>query len=256
MKAVNLIPTEDSGNGSSSGIGVYALLGGLAVLVVMSALYTLAGRSVDNKRSEVAAVTAQADAAQKAADSYKPYIAAADGRKARVETVKNLADSRFDWSNALREVARTLPRGAWITSMRATVSPAVAVDGATDSLRASLAVPALEMSGCAPTQARVADVLASLRAISGVQRVSLSKSERSEDASEGTGQSDSSSGSGDGCGAKPGFSLTVFYEAAAPGAGTAAPTGAGATAAATSGTASTTAGPTAGASTTTGGTTP
>ena len=255
MKAVNLIPTEDSGSGSSSGIGVYALLAGLAVLVVMSALYTLAGRSVDNKRSEVAAVTAQADAAQKAADSYKPYIAAADGRKARVETVKKLADSRFDWSNALHEVARTLPRGAWITSMRATVTPAVAVDGATDPLRASLAVPALEMNGCAPTQARVADVLASLRAISGVQRVSLSRSERAEDASSGTGQSDSRSGSRDGCGAKPGFSLTVFYDAAASGAAAAGATSTGATGATTAAT-STSAGSTAGASTTTGGTTP
>jgi Tfp pilus assembly protein PilN len=246
MKAVNLIPAEESkARGSASGIGVYAVLGTLAVLVAMSALYTLASRSVDEKRSQLAGVTEQADAAEKAAASYKHYTAIQDTSKARVETVKNLVDSRFDWANALHEVARTMPSGSWVTSLRATVTPAVSVDGATDPLRQALAVPAIELGGCASTQDRVAVVLASLRAIEGVQRVSLSKAERSATASAGSGQSDSAAAES-GCGSAATFSLTVFYEA--PGA-SAATAGATATGAATTA-ASTTA------STTTGGTTP
>ena len=146
MKAVNLIPADGaSASGSKSGIASYALLAGLAVLVALSAMYTLASRSVDHERADLAAVTEQAQAAEKAAASYKQYTATADTRKSRVETVKNIADTRFDWSDSLHEVARTLPSGVWVTSMRATVSPAVNVGGATDPLRAALAAPAIEL---------------------------------------------------------------------------------------------------------------
>jgi Tfp pilus assembly protein PilN len=252
MKAVNLIPADGASvSGGKSGIASYALLGGLAVLVVVSALYTLAGRSVDRERANLAAVTSQAEAAEKAAASYKQYTETADTRKSRVETVKNIADTRFDWSGSLHEVARTLPSGVWVTSMRATASPAVNVGGATDPLRGGLAAPAVELSACAKTQDKVAIALASLRQISGVQRVSLSKSATPDDAS-GGGQSDSASQS-NGCGSGPAFSATVFYEADAATPATTA----GATAtAATASSPSTTAAPAAAGSTTTTGGTP
>jgi Tfp pilus assembly protein PilN len=257
MKAVNLIPADGaSASGSKSGIASYAMLAGLAVLVALSAMYTLASRSVDHERADLAAVTEQAQAAEKAAASYKQYTATADTRKSRVETVKNIADTRFDWSDSLHEVARTLPSGVWVTSMRATVSPAVNVGGATDPLRAALAAPAIELTACAKSQDRVAIALAALRQISGVQRVSLSKSAREKQSSGGSGQSDSASASS-GCGSGPMFSAAVFYEAdaATPATATGATGTAAPATAATASTPSTTAASTpAGSTTTTGGT--
>jgi Tfp pilus assembly protein PilN len=208
MKAVNLIPAEEAtGRRGGSGIATYALLAALAALVAMSAVYTLAGRAVESKKTEVAAVSAQADTAEARAKSLQTYADFTNLRASRVETVKQLAKSRFDWSNALNEVARTIPSGAWVTSLRATTNPSVAVDGSADPLRASLTVPAIEVAGCARAQDQVAQTVVALRGVAGVQRVSLSSSSTQPT---GGGGADSP---GTGCGTGPKFSLTIFYQA-------------------------------------------
>jgi Tfp pilus assembly protein PilN len=215
MKAVNLIPTDGAVAGRRrSGAGAYAVLGVLALLVAMSTIYTLAGRALDTKRAELSAVTAQAQSVETKASGLKVYADALNTRNNRVETVKSLTASRFDWSNAMHEVARTLPSGAWVLSMRATVNPSVSVDGTPDPLRASLAVPAIELGGCADKQSGVASVLSALRGMDGVQRVSLSKSEKAQDAVSSS-NSDSAGSAQQGCGTRPQFSLTVFFEAPA-----------------------------------------
>jgi Tfp pilus assembly protein PilN len=230
MKAVNLIPAEEATRSSGRpGIGVYALLGALAILVALSALYTVAGRSVSQKRGELAAVTAQADATEAKAKGLQTYAEFSNMRKARVETVQNLADSRFDWAPAFREVARTLPNGSWVTALRATVAPTVSVEGTTDKLRAAVAAPAIEAAGCADGQAGVARTLVALRTMAGVQRVSLSNSAKPTEQAGGTTDSAPASGS-EGCGSRTKFSLTIFFEAPA------ASTASSATAAATGGT--------------------
>jgi Tfp pilus assembly protein PilN len=209
MKAVNLIPADVSRGSGRSSAAAYGLLGVLALLVVMSALYTLAGNSVESKKRDLAAVTAQANAAEAKTGTLKTYVEFAEQRKARVETVGSLVASRFDWSRALHEVARTVPSGTWITSLKATVNPAVNVGaGGASSLRAALAVPAIEVSGCAPGQDGVARTLTSLRRIAGVQRVTLSTSEKAVATSGTTDSSGSAS-----CGSRSQFDLTIFYEA-------------------------------------------
>jgi Tfp pilus assembly protein PilN len=209
MKAVNLIPPESTSGGGRSPIGVYALLGALALLVAMSAAYTLTSRSVAAKRGELANVTAQARTTEATAAQFKPYAEFSTLRQSRVETVKNLADSRFDWAQALHDIAHTLPSGSWVTSMRATVNPSAAVAGTADELRAAIPAPAVELAGCATSQARVAATVSSLRGIAGVQRVTLSTSQK-QDSSAAASDAHSAT---TGCGARPQFSLTVFFTA-------------------------------------------
>lgn len=220
MKAVNLIPSDDRGSrrASGSGLATYALLGVLALLVAMSATYTLAARSLDGKRDELARTGAQVTATQAKAASLKRYADYANMRKARAERVQSLAESRFDWASSLHELARTLPSGTWVTSLRATVNPNVSLDGQTDPLRGSLAVPAVELVGCAPSHTSVAGVIASLREMSGVERVSISNSQKPED------ESASAADSGT-CGDRPQFSLTVFLKATSATTGASTTTG-------------------------------
>ena len=234
MNAVNLLPRDLPAGGRkvATSIAPYAVLAALALVVAMSALYTLTTRSLATKRAEVADVTAQATAAEATAAKLKRYTELSALRKTRVENVKNLAESRFDWATSLHEVARTLPKGAWITSLRASVSPTASVDGTGDELRAALPVPALELVGCAPDQDAVAEVVASLRRVAGVERVTLSSSKAAK-----AGGKESAS-SEDGCRSLPQYSVTVFYKAQST---TAAP---GSTTGATSATATTAAGST------------
>jgi len=219
MKAVNLLP--ESARRSATGIAAYAVLGVLGLALLAVTMVTLTNRQVADKRAEVARVKAEAAAAEGRKSGLERYTTFAGLRAKRVETVTSLAKSRFDWAGTLRELSRTIPDGTSLSSLRGTVAPGVAVDGGTDPLRASLPVPAIELQGCTTSQKAVARMMTAMRQISGVQRVSLSSSEKGEGAS------------GDaGCAAgAPVFSMTVFYKAqegstAAAGSAAAGQTGA------------------------------
>jgi Tfp pilus assembly protein PilN len=214
MRAVNLIPAAErrgaGGAAGRSGGGVYLILGALALIVVMAAAYTLAGKSVDDKRAQLAQVNGQAAAAESQAQHLTAYTKFASLRAKRVGTVKQLANGRFDWSHALHEVARVLPTNAWLTNLTGTTAPGSSTGGGSSGLRGALPTPAIELSGCTTSQASVARIMARLRLIDGVQQVSLSDS--SKTASSG-GTSDSAGG-GDCTGGSshfPKFDMVVFF---------------------------------------------
>jgi Tfp pilus assembly protein PilN len=255
MRAVNLIPAEDrrgAGAPGRSGGAVYGVLGALGLVVLFVAVLFTLSHQVKVKQDRLAAVNQQAQQAETQAGTLQAYTQFATLRETRQQTVSSLASSRFDWAHALHELARTVPAGTSLTGLRATVSPSVSVGGTTDPLRQSLSVPAIELAGCATSQDGVAEVLAAMRRIDGVQRVSLSSSERNSKGAGGASSGTSTPGSGSDCRAgslkRASFSMTVFYDApATPASATA---GAPATGAAAT-TAAPAAGATAPASTTT-----
>jgi Tfp pilus assembly protein PilN len=224
MKAVNLIPVDErrGGGGGGSGMASYVILGALAIIVAVGAAYTLANRSISDRRHELADVQTRAQAAANEAQALQAYTSFTALRDKRSETVRSLATSRFDWSHAMHEVARTMPSNAWLTAMRATVTPSTAVDGGvTDPLRAAVATPAIEIVGCTTSQGKVPSVISSLRRGDGVQRVSLSSSEKLDASGASTGSG--ASATGDDCRNGntrfPKFSMTIFFNAPTPSAG-------------------------------------
>ena len=214
MKAVNLIPGDSakhSGIGvvaaSGGPIGAYVVLAVLAVVVLIAGASALTSKQLSDKRAELARVESDAQAAEAKSNALKSYTDFAALRTARVETVNGLIDGRFDWAHSLREVARVVPGDVDLVSLVGTVSPSSAVQsaGAGGSLRSALPVPAVDLQGCAKTQAHVATLLARLRAIDGVQRVSLASSEKLDNAT--ASESDCRASSG-----MPKFQITVFYK--------------------------------------------
>jgi Tfp pilus assembly protein PilN len=221
MRAVNLIPSDDrrggGGAAGKSGGGAYVVLGVLGALVLMVALWSHTGKTLDDKKTQVAAAEQAAAAAEARANALTSYTTFASLRQKRVDTVKQLAATRFDWAHSLRELARVLPTNAWLSNVTGTTSPSATVSGgggAASGLRAGLAVPALQITGCTTSQASVAKMLARMRLIDGVARVSLQDSTSSADTSgETTG-----TGAGAACGNSPHypkFNLVVFYDAQA-----------------------------------------
>jgi Tfp pilus assembly protein PilN len=229
MKAVNLIPAEErrgaGGVAGRSGGAVYVILGALALLVLMMGAYLMTGRQLDDKRAELARSKQQADAAEAKASQLSAYTTFAQLRAKRVETVRSLTASRFDWAFALHEVSRVVPDDAWLTSLVGTVAPGVAVEGggtSTGSLRSGVQAPAVEISGCTTSQSAVATMMARMRLIDGVQRVGLASSEKT-DSTGGGGGAPGGGGGGDcrnGSDRFPKFDLIVFFKpvaaAAAP----------------------------------------
>jgi Tfp pilus assembly protein PilN len=240
MRAVNLIPSDQQrgagGAAGKSGGGAYILLGALALIVVLAASYVVTNKSVTDKEAKLVDLTQQAAAAEAKATSLTSYTKFASIRAKRVDTVSQLAASRFDWSHALREVSRVLPENAWLTTLTATTSTSVNVGAASGSLRSALDVPAIQVQGCTTSQASVAKLIARLRLVDGVQRVSLEDSTKGQEpvTTAGTVVTDTgANASGDcrGGHAKfPIFNAVVFFESngtavpATPGATTASAT--------------------------------
>jgi Tfp pilus assembly protein PilN len=221
MKAVNLLP-EGARRAAKAGSGTasYIVLGVLGVVLLLVAAITLTGKQVADKEAELERTRTEATVAEARAGKLTQYTAFADLREKRVQTVTSLARSRFDWSQTLHEVSRTIPAGTSLLSLKGTVQPGVTVEGDSDPLRSALPVPAIELRGCTRTQSAVATMMASMRRIEGVQRVSLSSSEKS----------DSSSSDGACAADLPAFSMTVFFNAVtAPAASGTGATGAAAT---------------------------
>jgi Tfp pilus assembly protein PilN len=235
MKAVNLLPSDHRGAAKASkaspaaavsspggsSFGAYAVLGALALVVVMVAAYTLAGNSVKDRTAELARVQADSQAARSQADALKPYYDFQQMAEQRVSTVTQLAQSRFDWERSLRDVSRALPGDVRLKSLKGSVSEGVGSGGS--QLRSAVASPAIELTGCTQTQSGVARLMGRLRAIRGVTRVSLSKSDKGS--STGTAPASSAPGQGPLCGAgkPPAFELVMFFErsvVAAPSAST------------------------------------
>ncbi|CAA9523855.1 MAG: hypothetical protein AVDCRST_MAG67-3903 [uncultured Solirubrobacteraceae bacterium] len=231
MKAVNLIPADTPRAGgattafSTTGpIGAYVVIAVLAVAVVMAGAFAFTNKQLSDRQSDLARVEREAQAAEAKTNALKPYTEFAAVRTARVETVGGLLDGRFDWAHSLREVARVVPADVDLTSLVGTVSPTSPVEGGggSASLRTALPVPAVDLIGCAKSQAHVATLLARLRAVDGVQRVTLASSEKSD--SGAGGETDCRSTK-----KMPQFQVTLFYKAldgivpAADGAGAATP---------------------------------
>jgi Tfp pilus assembly protein PilN len=206
MRAVNLMPADvRSTRGTRPSGPVYVLLGALAALVVLASLWAVANRQAGDRRAELNRANAQAAAAEARAGASKPYEEFARLAQDRLDTVTALARSRFDWAHAMREISRLLPADVWLTEL----GGASGATSETPSPSASVApAPTFKLDGCTRSQARVAQLMARLRAVDGVREVDLSKSQKPE-----TDGDDSCPANRD---SDPRFTITIAF--AGPGA--------------------------------------
>jgi Tfp pilus assembly protein PilN len=224
MKAINLLPTDLRGTPKTAapkaaitpeepaGIGAFVVLGALAACVVALAAYVLTTNTVKDRQAQLKAVTAQAEATRRAVDQLKPYADFQAMAETRIQTVKDLASSRFDWEQALRDISRAVPADVTLRELKGTISGA---SGGSSGIRAAIAAPAIELKGCAVGQTQVATLLARLRNVDGVTRVSLNKSLK-PDASQTPAAASPIAGGAEatGCPGKrpPNFEIVMFFE--------------------------------------------
>ena len=182
MRPVNLLPPkhrprtveERKGNG-------YILLAALAALFVATLGYVLMGNVAASREDQAVLVKQEAEQAETRAGALQPYAKFAELKQTREGSVKQLAGARFDWERSIRELARVLPGGVWLTTVEASTTAAQEGSG-TGSPTATSGTPAsapnLKLSGCARNQRTVAATLVRLRALNGVTDVTLSDSSR------------------------------------------------------------------------------
>jgi Tfp pilus assembly protein PilN len=225
VKAVNLLPTDlrgaskataerGAGPEASGGAGPFVILGLLAACVAGTAGYVLTTNSIKQHEANLAQVSAQQTALQAEAAKLKPFADFDSMAKARVQTVRDLAGSRFDWEQALRDLARAVPADVTLKSLTGDISTDAGGGGST--LRGAISAPAISLQGCAPGQSQVARLMARLRNIDGVTRVALSKSGAEViDATMASGtELEQRNAAPCGTGKRPAFELVMFFEKA------------------------------------------
>jgi Tfp pilus assembly protein PilN len=199
VRPVNLIPKEQQRRGSGitegrTGLGVYLLLGFLAVAVVGVAAVVLTSNSVNEKKDEVAQLERETAAAKASADALRPYGNFAQVEQSRVDTVNSLVDTSFNWERTLRSLSRTIPSNVWLTQFAGTVSPNVKLEGEGGTpaaqLRGKTNSPAVALTGCTYSHTAVARMMVRMRNLDNVSDVVLQSSQKSESAEQQAATSD------------------------------------------------------------------
>lgn len=212
MRPVNLIP-PDLRRGDHAPLRTgplpYIVVGALALGLVGVTLLVLTSNQISDRQAEVTKLHREDNAAQAKAQRLAAYTDFQAMTEARVATVGELANSRFDWERVMRELSLVLPGNVWLTELDASAAPG-AGEGGGESGVGGISGPSLEMSGCATGQDAVAGFVTALKDIEGVTRVGLESSSVSG-AGEGSGSG------GEGCEARDfiaQFKLVVAFDAA------------------------------------------
>jgi Tfp pilus assembly protein PilN len=219
MKAINLLPPDLRGTPKGAapvaaadepgGIGAFVVLGALALCVVALAAYVLTTNTVKDRTAQLEAVSAQAEATAQRVAQLKPYADFQAMAETRIQTVRDLASSRFDWEQALRDISRAVPSNVTLTQLNGSISGQA---GGGSGMRSAISAPAVELKGCTTGQKSVAALLSRLRNVDGVTRVTLGKSLKPDAVAE-TGVTAVSPGAvGCGPGRPPAFELVIFFE--------------------------------------------
>jgi Tfp pilus assembly protein PilN len=211
MKAVNLIPGEHrraTPSGNAQG-GAYAVLGVLAVLLVMVVGYVLGTNSVNDKESKAEAASQEADAAEARTKQLGSFTDFASIKDQRLAAVTAAAQTRFDWERFMRELSRVMPEGSWISTSTASTTGEGVGSGSTSASSdpAAATTPKANLVGCTPRQSEVARMMVRLEQMYRVTEVTLNESAREGSGGDTTLQS---------CGRLYKFDLTVSFSPAPP----------------------------------------
>jgi hypothetical protein len=205
MNAVNLIPGDSRNRGEKVSRPTVALMGGLVIALVAAVLYVMTANTVATRKSELAQVTAGVAGWTAAATSYASFVHLAEQRTQQLADVRQLAASRFPWSDLLGQIGGVMPRAAALSSLTATSTPSTGgTSGAT--------VPSVQLAGCAASQSVVAQTMVRLRSVKGVSGVSLSSSTEASTGSGSSGSSSTGQGSA-GCPFPVAFQLALTFTA-------------------------------------------
>jgi Tfp pilus assembly protein PilN len=209
MRPINLIPEEERRrsrrDGASSGSPIpYLIVGALAIGLIGVVVMVLISNTITERKSEVNALQAEKAAATAQAAELAPYASFQAVAEQRTQTVAGLADSRFDWARVIQQLALTLPKNVFFTSLSGSA-------GGGEAGSEGISGPSLTIAGCAPGQDAVAGFVASLKEIDGVTRVELKQSQVSE-----SGGGETTGASACAVGGKAQFQLIVAFDEAPP----------------------------------------
>lgn len=225
MRPVNLIPPDERRGEQAplrTGALVYLVVGAFVAVLIGVTSLVLIDNKINDRKTDVVELHRENAATQRKAQRLASYTQFSTLSRQRVETVKTLAESRFDWERVMREAALVLPDDVWLINLTATAVSGVTFEGgssgAGSALRDDVAGPALQIKGCAVGQQAVARFVTVLKDIDGVTRVGMQSSELpGEDEGAGTNAGSEASEDTEDCRTRrfiTRFEMVVAFDAA------------------------------------------
>ena len=112
MRPVNLMPAgERRGEGAPTRTGplAYIIVGVLAVALAAVCGIVVFNKKVSDREAEATRIEAHATELEARADGLSSFVTFKQIHDSRVQTVEQLAQSRFDWERVLRELSKVIP---------------------------------------------------------------------------------------------------------------------------------------------------
>ncbi len=225
VRAVNLLPPDFAGAPKASGdqgarpevtggAGPFVVLGVLAACVAGTAGYVLTNNTIKQRQADIGALKAQKQVVDSKTAQLRPFADFGAVANQRVATVRDLATSRFDWEQVLRDLSRAIPADIALKDISGDLSQSTGGAGGSNSVRGAIAAPAITLHGCAPGQTQVARLMARLHNVDGVTRVSLTKSDNAVAQAGGEQTTERATRNQRPCGAgkRPQFEVVAFFE--------------------------------------------
>jgi Tfp pilus assembly protein PilN len=198
MRPINLIPEQQrrrQGGAGRTGPVAFLVVGALLIALLGVVALVTTSNQVSERESEVSSLTARTSVARARADRLGSFIKFDEVKQQRTRTVTELADNRFNWSRVLNELALVMPRWVVLSKIKASsgANGTSAAESESEGLSAGVPGPTLNITGCAKSQTRVAQMVTALQRIAGVTRVGLTKSVLRFPAESGGGESSEAS---------------------------------------------------------------
>jgi Tfp pilus assembly protein PilN len=171
MRAVNLLPRDDAGQGRKlPPVPVLVACGGAVVVTAVLALMFLSASSQVAKQRQALRDAQSTYASIPAPPPQSPVVSELpQERQTRVTALATALGQRLPWDRLLREVSQVVPSDVWLVSLNA-VAPAITPPAAPGTLGQEFIVV-----GCTYSQPSVARFLARLDVVPDLQNVSLTK---------------------------------------------------------------------------------
>jgi Tfp pilus assembly protein PilN len=178
MRAVNLLPGDDAGDGGK--VPQVPVIAGCVASVFVVALLALSYLSASHKvatQQQALATLQSQSAAIPAPPPPSPVITQLPQQeKARVAALATALGQRIVWDRLLREISQVVPSDVWIVTLEAK-SPLLAVTNARNAPMPNSTLPdGFIAQGCTYSQDSVARFLARLQLVPDLGDVTLGKS--------------------------------------------------------------------------------
>jgi Tfp pilus assembly protein PilN len=178
MRAVNLLPKEDAGDGKKVPPLpiLVACVGSVLVGAVLAMMFLSANSKVAAQRSALAKVQAEYNAIPAPPPPSPVVKDLPQQRTTRVTALAGALGQRVVWDRLLREVSQVVPSDVWLVTLTAK-SPTLAVPGGRGAPTPGTVLPdGFIATGCTYSQDSVARFLARLQLVPDLGDMTLGKS--------------------------------------------------------------------------------